>query len=107
VSAEGGAEGIEILRTTPDVDIVLVDIMMPVMDGYATMREMRKLRRRDHLPIIAVTAKVGSGERQRCIEAGATGYVPKPVENGPNFLGVLAACLPQRAPTGESPAAVS
>ncbi|HZH24067.1 MAG TPA: response regulator, partial [Solirubrobacteraceae bacterium] len=107
ISAESGEEGIEILRTTPDVDLAIVDIMMPVMDGYRTMREMRKLRRRDHLPIIAVTAKTGSGERQRCIEAGATGYVPKPVENGPNFLGVLAACLPEPAPAGESPAAVS
>ena len=106
LSAEGGEEGIEILKRTPDVDFVIVDIMMPVMDGYATMRAMRKIRRRESLPIVAVTAKVGSGERQRCIEAGATGYVPKPVENGPNFLGVLAGCLPEPVPAGGSPAAL-
>jgi signal transduction histidine kinase/CheY-like chemotaxis protein/HAMP domain-containing protein len=80
VSAESGQDGIAVLERTPDIDIVLVDIMMPVMDGYATMRAMRKLPSRGALPIIAFTANVVNGERQRCIDAGASAYVPKPVE---------------------------
>jgi signal transduction histidine kinase len=106
ISAESGAAGVELLEATPDVDFVIVDIMMPVMDGYATIRAIRALKQHAKLPIIAVTAKVGSGERQRCIDAGATGYVPKPVENAPGFLGVLASVLPE-AVRGGSPAAQS
>jgi CheY-like chemotaxis protein len=94
VSAESGPAGLELLEATGDVDVVIVDIMMPVMDGYATIRAIRALERYAKLPVIAVTAKVGSGERQRCIDAGATGYVPKPVENAPGFLEVLANVLP-------------
>jgi signal transduction histidine kinase/CheY-like chemotaxis protein/HAMP domain-containing protein len=97
ISAEGGEEGLALLGRTPDTDIVLVDIMMPVMDGYATMRAMRQLPGCEVLPIIAVTAKVGPGERERCLEAGASAYVPKPVQNGPDFLAVLADCLPAAA----------
>ncbi len=94
ISAEGGEEGLALLARSPETDIVLVDIMMPVMDGYATMRAMRKLPGGTDLPIVAVTAKVGPGERRRCVEAGASAYVPKPVQNGPDFLAVLAECLP-------------
>jgi CheY-like chemotaxis protein/two-component sensor histidine kinase len=94
ISAESGEEALALLGRTPDTEIVLVDIMMPVMDGYATMRAMRKLPGCEHLPIIAVTAKVGPGERQRCMEAGATAYVPKPVQNGPDFLATLVESLP-------------
>jgi CheY-like chemotaxis protein len=75
--------------------------MMPVMDGYATMRAMRELPGCADLPIIAVTAKVGPGERQRCLDAGASAYVPKPVQNGPDFLAVLAECLPATPPPQE------
>jgi CheY-like chemotaxis protein len=67
--------------------------MMPVMDGYATIRAMRALPGWEDRPIVAVTAKVGAGERERCLEAGATAYVPKPVESSPDFLHVLASCL--------------
>jgi CheY-like chemotaxis protein len=77
---------------------VLVDIMMPVMDGYETIRAMRKQPGGSRLPIIAVTAKVGPGERQRCIDAGASAYVPKPVQNGPDFLVTLSECLPVPLP---------
>jgi CheY-like chemotaxis protein len=81
VSAENGGDGVEILRCTPGIDIVLVDIMMPVMDGYATIRAMRELPGKAPLPIVAVTASVATGERQRCIEAGASAYVTKPVDS--------------------------
>ena len=65
------------LERTPDIDIVLMDIMMPVMDGYETMRAIRAIDRFATLPIIAVTGKVVPGERQRCLDAGANDYVPE------------------------------
>jgi signal transduction histidine kinase len=80
LSAESGAEGIAILERTPSLDIVLVDMMMPVMDGYATMRAIREIPVHGGLPIIALTANVGAGERQKCVDAGATAYLSKPIE---------------------------
>ncbi|HYI46612.1 MAG TPA: ATP-binding protein [Actinomycetota bacterium] len=80
--AESGEAAIAILVGEPDINIVLMDIMMPVMDGYATIRAIRKLEHCQALPIIAVTGKVMAGERQRCIDAGANDYVPKPVDTG-------------------------
>ena len=93
VSAESGEDAIAVLERTADIDIVLMDIMMPVMDGYATMRAIRKLSSRRPLGIVALTAKTGAAERQRCIDAGATAYISKPVENGPSFLRALSASL--------------
>jgi CheY-like chemotaxis protein len=72
--------GIEQLQRTPDVDVVLMDIMMPEMDGYQTMRAIRKIERFRSLPIIALTAKAMKGDRDKCIEAGASDYVTKPVD---------------------------
>ncbi len=80
LSAENGKEGIEVLQQTPGVDIVLVDIMMPGMDGYDVMRAIRKLDKYKKLPIIAVTAKAMKGDREKCIEAGASDYISKPVD---------------------------
>jgi CheY-like chemotaxis protein len=80
VFAENGRDGIETLKTTPGIDAMLVDIMMPELDGYETMREVRGIMRFDDLPIIAVTAKAMKGDRERCIEAGATDYIAKPVD---------------------------
>jgi CheY-like chemotaxis protein len=80
IFAENGLEGIEKLKETPDVDIALVDIMMPEMDGYETMRQIRKDARYQNLPLIAVTAKAMKGDREKCLEAGATDYVSKPVD---------------------------
>jgi signal transduction histidine kinase/HAMP domain-containing protein/ActR/RegA family two-component response regulator len=93
VSAESGEEGIAVLERRTDIDLVLMDIMMPVMDGYATMRAIRKSLPNRPLAIVALTAKTGAGERQRCLDAGATAYISKPVENGPDFLLSLTACL--------------
>ena len=78
--AENGKEGIETLKKNPQVNIVLMDIMMPEMDGYETMREIRKNPRFRSLPIIALTAKAMKGDREKCIEAGASDYITKPVE---------------------------
>jgi HAMP domain-containing protein/signal transduction histidine kinase/CheY-like chemotaxis protein len=80
LSAETGREAIEILQQRPDLDVVLMDIMMPDMDGYDTMRAIRKLAKFRALPIIALTAKAMKGDREKCIEAGASDYVSKPVD---------------------------
>jgi signal transduction histidine kinase/HAMP domain-containing protein/ActR/RegA family two-component response regulator len=80
ISAEGGVAALEMLDGRTDVDIVLMDIMMPEMDGYETMAEIRKRPRYAGTPIIAVTGKVVGGERERCLAAGASDYIPKPVE---------------------------
>jgi signal transduction histidine kinase/HAMP domain-containing protein len=80
VFAESGAQALALLEETPDVGLVLTDIMMPGMDGYETMRGIRALDNFKTVPIIAVTGKVVPGEWQRCIEAGANDYVPKPVD---------------------------
>jgi signal transduction histidine kinase/DNA-binding response OmpR family regulator/HAMP domain-containing protein len=79
LAAENGKDGIERLQATPDVDIVLMDIMMPDMDGYDTIRAIRGIPRFRALPIVAVTAKAMKGDREKCIEAGAWDYLPKPV----------------------------
>jgi signal transduction histidine kinase/HAMP domain-containing protein/ActR/RegA family two-component response regulator len=96
--AESGAEALAALRRTPDIDVVLMDIMMPVMDGYATMRALREIDDFKALPIIAVTGKVMAGERQRCMQAGATDYVPKPVDTA-ELIAVLRPWLPATALT--------
>jgi HAMP domain-containing protein/signal transduction histidine kinase/CheY-like chemotaxis protein len=78
--AENGRTGIELLKKTPDVDLVLMDIMMPEMDGYETMKAIRELPQFRSLPIVALTAKAMKGDRAKCIEAGASDYVTKPVD---------------------------
>jgi len=78
--AERGAEGIAILQSSPTIDAALVDIMMPDMDGYETMRRIRKTPSISNVPLIAVTAKAMKGDRQKCLDAGASDYIAKPVD---------------------------
>jgi signal transduction histidine kinase/CheY-like chemotaxis protein/HAMP domain-containing protein len=78
--AERGKDGILILEQTPGIDIALIDIMMPEMDGYETMQQIRRRRELAELPLIAVTAKAMKGDRQKCLDAGASDYIAKPVD---------------------------
>ena len=88
LSATNGRQAIEIIENTPDLSMVLMDIMMPEMDGYQTMREIRKNSAFKPLPILALTAKAMKGDREKCLEAGASDYIAKPV-NTDQLLSLL------------------
>jgi CheY-like chemotaxis protein len=91
-SAETGHDAIALLQASSDIDIVLMDIMMPEMDGIDTMRAIRQIQGFKSLPIVAVTAKAMKGDREKCIEAGAWDYLSKPVDSA-QMLSVLRAWL--------------
>ena len=88
VSASNGRQAISLLEQTPDIALVLMDIMMPDMDGYQTMRAIRQNPNHKLLPMIALTAKAMKGDREKCLEAGASDYIAKPV-NSEQLLSLL------------------
>jgi CheY-like chemotaxis protein len=93
IAATNGAAALQTLKHRAGINIVLMDIMMPIMDGYETMTAIRKLPGCRDLPIIAVTGRVSDGERQRCIAAGASDYIRKPV-NAAELLEAISRWLP-------------
>ncbi len=88
LSAIGGEEGIEILKNDSEVAVVLMDMMMPGMDGYQAIAEINSLPDLKNIPVIAVTAQAMVGDRERCLQAGAVGYVSKPI-NVEELTGLL------------------
>jgi CheY-like chemotaxis protein len=92
-AAASGADALESLEQHADIDIVLMDIMMPIMDGYQTMAAIRERREYRDLPIVAVTATETDGEHERCLAAGASTYLPKPI-NTAELLAAISHWLP-------------
>jgi len=88
VSATNGRQAIQLMRNIPDLSMVLMDIMMPEMDGYETMREIRKVPEFRTLPMLALTAKAMKGDREKCLEAGASDYLAKPVNTEQLLLAI-------------------
>ena len=88
LTADDGNEGIKTLQENPHIDLILLDMMMPEMDGYETLAKIRSMGNFKDLPVISLTAKAMMGDREKCIEAGASDYVSKPVDMDELF-GVL------------------
>jgi CheY-like chemotaxis protein len=80
IKAENGKNALVMLNMHPDIDLVLMDIMMPEMDGYEAMKRLRSQVKFKNLPVIALTAKAMNDDKQKCIDAGANDYIAKPIE---------------------------
>ena len=95
IPATNGAEALEQLEANEAIQVVLMDIMMPVMDGYETLLEMRKKPEWSAVPVIAISAKAMAGDRQKALDAGASAYLAKPIE-WDALLSLLLEWLPQQ-----------
>ena len=92
ITANDGAAAISVLKSGTPIHLILLDIMMPVMDGYEMLRILRKDESLKDIPVIAVTAKAMKGDDKRCLEAGASDYIPKPIDLK-NFISKMAKWL--------------
>ncbi len=88
ISAQSAAEGFQLLAKNQNVGVVLLDMMMPEMDGYEAVRKMKSDSSLQSIPVVAITAQAMSGDREKCLEAGADAYISKPV-NVDELLKVL------------------
>ncbi|SFH13158.1 response regulator [Pedobacter insulae] len=79
LSASSAKKGFSLIENDEDIAVVLMDMMMPDMDGYQAMSKMKELPKLKHIPVIAVTAQAMVGDKERCLEAGAVGYISKPI----------------------------
>ncbi len=95
IYAENGKQGVKSLIENPDTDLVLMDTMMPEMDGIEATKEIRSLPSFVNPPIISLTAKAMKGDREKCLAAGASDYVTKPVDEG-YLLAVMYSWLPKK-----------
>jgi CheY-like chemotaxis protein len=102
LTADTGRVALEVLSQHPDIEGVLMDVMMPEMDGYEAMRRIRQDGRFERLPVIALTAKAMKGEREKCIEAGASDYLTKPID-AEQLLTMLQAWLTESQPDAARP----
>lgn len=80
VTAQSAKEGLDILAHDSEVALILMDMMMPDMDGYQAIQQIRTTENRKHIPIVAVTAQAMTGDREKCLAAGANSYVSKPID---------------------------
>lgn len=97
--AHDGREGLDLaMKVKPD--LILLDIQLPVMDGYATARELRKIPAMQSIPIVALTSYAMAGDREKALGAGCNGYIEKPI-NPKTFTGQIAQYLPEGGPRGE------
>ncbi|WP_043194450.1 ATP-binding protein, partial [Streptomyces sp. NRRL F-2664] len=103
VHAENGRRGIETLTATPGIDLILMDVMMPELDGYAATAEIRRMPEYSALPIISVTAKAMPGDREKSLASGANDYVTKPVDAN-DLIARLRRWLPHQSTSGPTPA---
>ncbi len=79
VSSQSAMEGFKILENNPNIGVVLMDMMMPEMDGYEAIKKMKSSEKLKNIPVVAITAQAMTGDREKCLEAGADGYISKPV----------------------------
>lgn len=80
LSSQNAKEGLQLLQDNRSIGLILLDMMMPEMDGYETIKEIRNSDVYGHTPIVSVTANAMSGDREKCLEAGADAYIPKPID---------------------------